>query len=67
MDAEDTQDESLRTLADAGVLRWTANFPEWVLTLRLLPPAPKNPAVAIKVKAVLAFSACDMRANGGSG
>ena len=27
VDAEDTLDESLRTLADAGVLHWTANFP----------------------------------------
>jgi hypothetical protein len=51
-------DESLCTLADVGVLRWTANFPEWGLTLRLLPPAPKDPAVAIKVKVVVAYSVC---------
>ena len=60
VDAEDTLDESLRTLADAGVLHWTANFPEWSLTLRLLPPGSKDPAVAIKVKAMLAFSACNL-------
>jgi hypothetical protein len=42
LDADDPTDESLSTLADAGVLNC------------LLPPAPKDPAVAIKVLLLLA-------------
>jgi hypothetical protein len=54
LDADDPTDESLSTLADAGVLNWLSQYPAWSLSLRLLPPAPKDPAVAIKVLLLLA-------------